>query len=105
MFRHPKGGCGQIEIQKFGEEHVEIVSSWYFDDFTKLQRFLRYSKKKRIPIDSSKLNHLLKTMLNEVLSWEIEDLKPTHGIHYEWKEVGRKQFEKDLEKYPFPKIE
>ncbi len=105
MFRHPKGGYAQIAIGKWGNERIEIVSDWCFNDFKKLRSFIKRSNKKRIPIDSTKLSDLLYTMLNDVLSWKIEDLRAMHGIHYEWKEVGRKQFEKGLERYPFPKIE
>jgi hypothetical protein len=104
FFRHPKGGCAVIMVGKWGDKHVEVIASWWFDEYKELRCSIKDSNRKRVTTETSLLLRTMEDILTTVVSWERADLKPIPHVYHGWKEVGRAKLEKELERYPIPRI-
>jgi len=107
-FRHPNGGVGSIYVQRTDEETVTIYSSWWKDDYEADRRDnKRIEEGIRCPLDDKSLRDVLFGQLRNVLSWRDNDLVLDKCAgSYKWKKkFTREEFERFIDKYPFPKIE
>ena len=102
-FRHPKGGAACIEVMKEGQS-VKIYCYWWLD---KYDEFTRYSKRKEFDvIDRDDVTiDLLECRLREILAWEVDDWTDIKTDYREyWQTSGKEFIEKDVEKFPQPKV-
>lgn len=105
VFRHPKSGNGQIEVEKAGDDSVVIRPSWYLDDYDNNTRWLKYPEGQEYSLDETILRNVLNKSLKEVISWERKELKPLKSRYYTWnKKVSKKKFEEQQNKYPIPRL-
>ena len=103
-FRHPKGGVASIEVMKETDDSVKLYSYWWHDDY---DTFTRYAKRDESGLlEAGKLSaNLLEKKLKEILSWELGEWTETAtGYEEHWKPYGREFIEKDVERYPRPKV-
>jgi len=102
LFRHPKGGIGQIEVQRASEATISIVSDWWYDDYDAATRFIRSASVGPVPLNSELASGLEKA-LSELLSWRFGDWHERHTAYTIWRKTWtREQFQKLLAEYPEP---
>ena len=104
MFQHPKGGSGQIEVEKSGRDSVLIRCSWYIDDYDNNTRWLKYPSDEKCSLDHRVLREFLEESLKQIFSWNKEDLESRKSKYYAWsKHFSKEEFEGQNAKYPIPK--
>jgi len=104
-FRHPKGGLASIEVVKASDESLKIYGCWWLDDYDKFTRFLKRDEPELFNIGAVNLNEVLEKKFKEILSWELgEWTQVATGYEKAWKPQGREWVEKDVERYPKPKV-
>lgn len=102
-FRHPCGGVGKVEVCREHSEALQVLCSWWFDDYDKLTRFIKTYKGESLPRDSQMLDHELEQSLNVVLAWLFGTWDEQQGGYHSWKNTWTKeQFNALLEQYPDP---
>ena len=102
-FRHPKGGVASIEVMKEGDS-VRIYSYWWLDNY---DEFTRYEKRDESEmVEKSKVNlDFLESKFRGIISWELGEWTQVATGHEDyWKPHGREYIEKDVERYPQPKV-
>ncbi len=106
VFRHPKGGIGQIEIHECDSTDVEILVSWWIDCFTTSRRDYKQGEGVKCSLDPVVLRAQLEKSFELVLSWRKENL--VKGSENPYRERGvmdtREKVERELQKYPVPKL-
>jgi hypothetical protein len=104
-FRHPKGGVASIDVMKESDDSVKIHGYWWLDDYDKFTRFLKTDESEEFNVDAVNLNDLLENKFKAILSWELgEWTRIATGYEEYWKPQGRKWIEKNVERYPKPKV-
>ncbi len=104
-FRHPKGGVASIDVTKESDDSVKIYGYWWLDDYDKFTRFLKRDESEEFDLGAINLSGLLENKFKEILSWELgEWTQVATGYEEYWKPQGRKWIEKDVERYPKPKV-
>jgi len=105
-FRHPKGGVGQIEVHKCGDDAVEVFASWWIDYHDTSRRDSKHTEGRKCSLDGLALCTLLTEVLHLVFSWRKEDLsRGTENPYRENIEMSKEEFERLNDKYPLPKID
>ncbi len=105
-FRHPDGGVGSITVNRYDETQVIIYPHWYIDHYDTTRRDFKKAQGTKCFLESQTLRSQLVETLMLVISWRKEQLiKGVENPYCEKIKRSQKQFEKDLEKYPFPKLE
>ncbi|MBA3786012.1 MAG: hypothetical protein H0X15_10855 [Acidobacteria bacterium] len=103
-FQHPKGGIASIDVVKESDDSVRICRYWWIDDYDKFSRYIKRDESKTIKISDVNLI-FLKNQLEEILSWKLSEWTQTAtGYENYWKPQGKDWIEKDVEKYPKPRI-
>ena len=103
-FRHPKGGAASIEVMKESETQVKVYNYWWLDDYDKFTRYAKQSGSEVLEREQVNSN-LLENHLREILSWDIGDWTQITTCYEEfWKHHGRDFIEKDVERFPLPRI-
>ncbi len=106
MFQHPKGGSGQIEIERSGQNAILIRCSWYIDDYDNNTRWLKYPPGQKCSLDHATLKAVLEESLRQIFSWNKEDLEPLKSKYYAWsKHFSKAEFDEQRSKYPTPKLD
>jgi hypothetical protein len=104
-FRHPKGGVASIDVLKETDNSVKIYGCWWLDDYDKFTRFLKRDESEKFELSNVNLSELLKNKLKEILSWELgEWTQIASGYEEIWRPMGKKSIQKDVERYPKPKV-
>lgn len=105
-FRHPVDGVGQIEVVKNEDNSLNICAGWWVDYYDTTRRDLKSSGIIKISTNHVILRKTLEEMLRLVFSWKKSDLE--RGIENPYRERGvmdnRADLEREIEKYPIPKI-
>ena len=104
-FRHPKGGVASLDVMKQSEDSIKIYLYWWIDDYDKFTRFVRTDKSPSYEVGSIDLTQILEERLRVVLSWEPGAwTQVATGYEQFWKPQGKKWLQKDVERYPIPKV-
>lgn len=104
-FRHPKGGIASIDVMKESDHTLKIYGYWWLDDFDKFTRFIKRDESDVLDVGDTNLRVLVEKKFKEILSWELgEWTQNATGYEEYWKPQGRKWIEKDVERYPKPKV-
>lgn len=104
-FRHPKGGVASIDVMKESDHSLKIDCYWWLDDYDKFTRFIKRDESEVLDVGSVKLSDLLENKFREILSWKLgEWTQIATGYEEYWKPQGSKWIEKDVERYPQPKV-
>ena len=103
VFRHPKGGCGEIEVEKAGNRKVIIRPSWSITDFENSAFWVKEPKRVKSSLDHEALQKVLEETLKQIISWEKDDLSAIKSKHNNWdKQYIKEEYEEELNKYPIP---
>jgi hypothetical protein len=106
LFRHPEGGRCYIEVLKKGEQYVTLLADWSVYEYDEGTAYDKHTHRITHSIVTPVLEAGLRDVLKLVLSWSREDLKLIAKRSGDFKEgLSREDFEKDLERYPVPKID
>ena len=104
-FRHPKGGVASIDVMKESDDSIKIYLYWWVDDYDKFTRFARTDETPAYEVGSIDLAQVLEERLRTVLSWEPGTwTQVAMGYEQFWKPQGEKWLQKDVERYPMPKV-
>lgn len=104
-FQHPKGGKGQIVVEKINNKLVIVRPCWWIDDFDNSTRSLQHIEGKECSLDLDVLRAVLEEMFKLVLTWQKKDLTPVKHKYNEWKKHPKEMIEGDVLKYPIPKLD
>ncbi|MBD0370686.1 MAG: hypothetical protein ICV60_07625 [Pyrinomonadaceae bacterium] len=104
-FRHPKGGVATIDVMKETDDSAKIHSYWWLNDYDRFTHFSKLGEPELFNTGEANLDSLLENKLREILSWELgEWTQVATGYEDYWKSYGRDFIEKDVERYPEPKL-
>ena len=104
-FKHPKGGVASLDVMKESADSIKIHLYWWVDDYDVFTRFIRTDETPSYGIKSAELAQILEEQLRAILSWVPgEWTQVATGYEQSWKPQGRKWLEKDVERYPIPKV-
>ena len=105
-FRHPHGGLGKIEVLRESGEYLQVLGSWWFDDYDELTRFLKTHRGRSLPRDPQSLEREMQEALHLVLAWPFGKWDEQRRGNRVWKATWTKeQFQSLLDQYEYPKIE
>jgi hypothetical protein len=104
-FRHPKGGVASIDVMKESDDSVRLYGYWWLDDYDQFTRFSKRDESDLLELSGINLNEHLENKLKDILCWELGDWTQI-GTGYEefWRPMGKKAIQKDVERYPKPKV-
>jgi hypothetical protein len=104
-FRHPKGGVASIDVMRDSPDSIKIARYWWVDDYDTFSRSLRTEESQSYQLNDIDVNDILEDQLEQVLSWEKGTwTQVATGYERFWKPQGRKFIERDVERYPQPKV-
>jgi hypothetical protein len=102
-FQHPKGGLASVEVMK-EDDSVRIYSYWWLDSYDEFTRSIKKDESEMLEKSEVTLD-LLEGKFRSVLSWELgEWTQIAKGYEDFWKPLGREYLEKDMERYPRPRV-
>lgn len=106
IFRHPMGGIGQIEVNKYKDESVIVSPVWWLDDYETGKRFLKTPEGEQCSLDHAALHKILEDTLRLLVSWRKEDFKRSfEDPHRDSLQITKEEFDHELEQYPVPKLD
>jgi hypothetical protein len=102
-FRHPRGGIAKIEVSRREGSTLGISGSWWCDDYSAMQRYLKRAERQPLGVPSPHLGEELEACLHVVLAWDVGHWDECHGGYGMWqKQWTKEQFEALLNEYPVP---
>jgi hypothetical protein len=102
-FKHPIGGFGQIWLAKSHANTLEISAGVWIDDHDQFTRRTREIAPLAVPMDDASLTATLASLLDEVLSWPLDEQFITHGGYEQsWKSISREMWVSAQPKWPEP---
>jgi hypothetical protein len=100
-FRHPQSGVGKIDVHRYSDDSVFLISYWWYDDYDLLTRFGKRVKHEPIPADAPRLSIALESSLRLVVSWQFGQWDDQYGGFDSWKQgCTKEQFEALSNDYP-----
>lgn len=104
-FRHPQGGVASLDVIKWSDDSIKIHLCWWVDDYDKFTRFIKDAQTDELKIDEVNLAAALEEALRTIISWRAgEWTQVATGNEPYWGEMGKEWLEKDVERYPVPKL-
>ncbi len=97
FFRHPKGGLGQIEIDKSGDEQVTVYPLWSVRDYEKRIRGIKSGDTKKFSLDHENLREGLEDVYRLILSWRLEDIEKPGRLFALNRKRAQKKYECGLQ--------
>ena len=102
-FKHPIGGFGQIWLAKSPANTLEISAGAWIDDYDRFTRLTRDVAPVAAPMDDASLTARLDEMLDEVLSWPLDERFIAHGgYEKEWGSMPKSLLLAGQPKWPEP---
>lgn len=104
-FRHPQGGVASLDIMRELSDSIKIFLYWWFDDYDTFSRSIKSDETGLYRLSDIDIGRILEEQLAEILSWERGDwTEVVSGYERFWKPQGRDFIERDIERYPEPKV-
>jgi hypothetical protein len=102
-FRHPIGGFGQIWLSKSPAHTLEISAGVWINDYQSFTRRTRNIAPVAVPMDNASLTAQLDFILDDVLSWPLDERFIAHGEYEkEWRSVPKSMLLASQPKWPEP---
>ena len=83
-FQHPGGGAAAVELLRVDDLTIIVKGSWYIDDYDTFTRYLKWGPGRDFTVAETESSRALEACLNEVVSWNRNDLTPHTGYKKYW---------------------
>jgi hypothetical protein len=97
LFRHPKGGLGQIEMDKSGEENVTVYSCWSVRDYEKRMKGIKTGNAKSFSLNHKELREGLENVYRIILGWRFEDIEKPRRLFALNRNRAQEKYERGLQ--------